>query len=127
MAEKTEHYGLNKPRPEEFYDVNVMNENMDRIDAELKRRVILNREGKVPSEQLPAMDYVPTSEKGKASGVATLGADGKLPSEQLPDDVGSVKSVNGATGEVVLYSYGTADLEAGVSKLENGALYFVYK
>ena len=127
MAEKTANYGLTKPRPEEFYDVNVMNENMDKIDEELKKRASLNNEGKIPSEQLPSMDYVPTSEKGKASGVATLDTTGKLPSEQLPDDVGSVKSVNGSTGEVVLYSYGTADLEAGVSKLENGTLYFVYK
>ena len=29
-------------------------------------------------------EFVPTSEKGKANGVATLGADGKVPSGQLP-------------------------------------------
>ena len=30
------------------------------------------------------MDYIPTSEKGANSGVATLGSDGKVPSTQLP-------------------------------------------
>lgn len=38
MADKTTHYGLTKPLPEEFYDINVHNENMDIIDDELKKR-----------------------------------------------------------------------------------------
>lgn len=36
MPNVTENYGLKKPLPEEFYDVNVQNENMDIIDAALK-------------------------------------------------------------------------------------------
>ena len=44
----------------------------------------LGADGKVPSAQLPSLDYVPTSEKGAANGVATLGADRKIPAEQLP-------------------------------------------
>lgn len=44
----------------------------------------LGADGKVPTGQLPAMDYVPASEKGVASGVATLGTDGKVPTGQLP-------------------------------------------
>lgn len=36
MAEKTTNYGLTKPTPEEFYDVQVQNENMNIIDRELK-------------------------------------------------------------------------------------------
>lgn len=35
MAEKTQYYGLTKPSPEDFYDVNVQNENMDIIDEVL--------------------------------------------------------------------------------------------
>lgn len=38
MADKTTNYGLTKPNPEEFYNVNVQNENMDIIDDELKKR-----------------------------------------------------------------------------------------
>ncbi len=44
----------------------------------------LDESGKVPSGQLPAMDYIPTNEKAQAGGVATLGTDGKIPSGQLP-------------------------------------------
>ena len=32
----------------------------------------------MPKEQLPTLDYIPTTEKGQAGGVATLGEDGKL-------------------------------------------------
>ena len=44
----------------------------------------LDASGKVPSAQLPSMDYVPNSNKGVANGVATLGSDGKVPESQLP-------------------------------------------
>ena len=37
MANKTTNFGLTKPLAEEFYDVNVQNENMDIIDEELKK------------------------------------------------------------------------------------------
>ncbi|QAX93274.1 tail fiber protein [Streptomyces phage Vash] len=47
---------------------------------------------------------VPTTEKGAANGVATLGSDGKVPSAQLPASSGggAVSSVNTKTGDVVL-------------------------
>lgn len=38
MADKTINYGLTKPTLEDFYDVNVQNENMDIIDQELKKK-----------------------------------------------------------------------------------------
>ena len=38
MSNKTSNYGLTKPLPEEFYDVKVQNDNMDIIDAELKKQ-----------------------------------------------------------------------------------------
>ena len=53
------------------------------IRAELDAKADLVN-GKVPSGQLPEMDYIPTSEKGTAGGVASLGSDGKVPEEQLP-------------------------------------------
>ncbi|MBQ8765394.1 MAG: tail fiber protein [Clostridia bacterium] len=37
MASKTTNFNLTKPSAEDFYDINVSNENMDIIDAELKR------------------------------------------------------------------------------------------
>ena len=45
----------------------------------------LDSSGKVPSTQLPEMNYIPTSQKGQPGGVATLGSDGKVPEGQLPE------------------------------------------
>lgn len=50
-----------------------------------KHKAGLDATGKVPENQLPEMNYVPNGEKGKPSGVATLGADGKVPAGQLPE------------------------------------------
>ena len=36
MATNTENYGLKKPAQDDFYDINVQNENMDKIDAALR-------------------------------------------------------------------------------------------
>ena len=70
MANKTTNYELVKPLASEFYDVEVQNGNMDKIDAGMKANAdgikalqdgqkdkadLVN--GKVPAEQLPAMDY----------------------------------------------------------------------
>lgn len=52
--------------------------------ANLPNVATLGSDGKVPVDQLPSMDYIPTSEKGAASGVATLDSSGKVPSGQLP-------------------------------------------
>lgn len=56
MAEKTTNYELVKPLPEEFYDVAVQNENMDKIDAALNalqknKAELVN--GKINPEQIP--------------------------------------------------------------------------
>ena len=50
-----------------------------------------------------------------------------------PDSNGNVNisipvtSVNGATGAVSLFTYGTNDLTSGSSSLATGKLYFVYE
>lgn len=72
MANKTTNYNLTKPLESEFYDVGVQNENMDKIDAQMKANADAIKdlqdgqsnkadlvEGKVPAEQLPEMDYDP--------------------------------------------------------------------
>ena len=76
MANQTENYKLTKPLASEFYDVEVQNGNMDKIDAALKENAdgIKNLQdgqknkadlvdGKVPAEQLPEMNY---EQKGTA-------------------------------------------------------------
>jgi hypothetical protein len=73
---------------------------------------------------------VPTTEKGAANGVASLGADGKVPSAQLPaaSGGGAVSSVNTKTGDVVLVAsdvgaVATTALGAasGVATLDSGS------
>ena len=70
MANKTTNYKLTKPLESEFYDVGVQNENMDKIDTQMKANADAIEAlqegqsgkadlvgGKVPAEQLPAMNY----------------------------------------------------------------------
>lgn len=70
MANKTPNYNLTKPLDSEFYDVGVQNENMNKIDAQMKTNADAIHDlqegqsnkadlvdGKVPAEQLPAMEY----------------------------------------------------------------------
>lgn len=57
----------------------------------------LDSSGKVPAGQLPEMDFIPDSEKGKADGVATLGTDGKLTDAQVPAAAKVAYTNNGQT------------------------------
>lgn len=66
-------------------------------------------DGKVPENQLPNMDYAPSTH---ASQHASTGTD-----PITPADIGAAPA----------YSYGTEDLTAGTSPLETGKLYFVYE
>jgi hypothetical protein len=84
MATYTKNYNLVKPAPEDFGDVADLNANADKVDEVLKKKADLDAGGKLPAEQLPTLSYIPTSEKGKAGGVASLGQDGKVPAGQLP-------------------------------------------
>lgn len=46
--------------------------------------VTVGADGKINNSFLPAMNFVPLTQKGKASGVATLDGDGKVPTGQIP-------------------------------------------
>ena len=84
MAENTKNLGLKKPTQKEFYNIDDFNENFQKIDDFAETVIHSNGEGKIDSEYLPEMDYIPTSEKGKASGVVPLEADGKVDAIYLP-------------------------------------------
>lgn len=81
MSTKTTNYELVMPDLTDAADITAMNPNWTKIDTELKKRATLDDTGKVPSSQLPAMDYIPTSDKGKPGGVPVLDENGKLPAE----------------------------------------------
>lgn len=76
----------------------------------------LGFDGKVPSSQLPPLDYIPTSERGAAGGVAGLDEAGKVPAAQLPSCItsGAVDSVAGKTGAVTL-----AKGDVGLGNVDN--------
>ena len=78
-------------------DVEAMIQQHNTAEDAHPNKADLGEDGKVPSEQLPHMDYIPTTEKGKPGGVATLGEDGKVPAGQLPkmdsDPAGSAEAV----------------------------------
>ena len=96
--EQTPNYHLNKPGYEEFGDVEVLNQNFAAIDTELKKNADAVGE-RVKTTELAAevkktvkdggltaadLGAVSAKDKGKAGGIAGLGADGKVPSSQLP-------------------------------------------
>lgn len=100
----TENYRLKKPDGEDFIDIEVLNQNMEILDTQLKAQAQKAegdgtkvqeiqaalkekadlKNGKVPAEQLPDMDYISSADRGVPGGVATLGSDGKVPGGQLP-------------------------------------------
>ncbi|MBS4879793.1 MAG: hypothetical protein KH138_05715 [Firmicutes bacterium] len=100
----TENYRLKKLDGEDFIDVEDLNQNMEKIDTQLKAQAQKAegdgtkvqevqaaleqkadlKNGKVPAEQLPEMDYIASADRGAPGGVATLGSDGKVPEGQLP-------------------------------------------
>lgn len=92
MASFTPKYKLEKPAPEDFYDITVFNANMDKVEealgkkpdktelpAEVKKAV---QDGTLTAADLGA---VSAADKGKPNGVAGLGSDGKVPQAQLPE------------------------------------------
>ena len=110
----------------------------------------LDTSGKVPSAQLPSMNYdpvgsaqavqgnldshtgnksnphgvtaaqvgaIPTSQKGAAGGVATLGSDGKVPSEQAPTAGAENVSIPAATAEALGVEDATPTVDDALNKL----------
>ena len=79
----------------------------------------LDSSGKVPSNQLPSMNYIPTSQKGVANGVASLDSNGKVPSGQLnlSSSVSSTSTTTAANSAAVKTAY---DKAVSAYNLANG-------
>jgi hypothetical protein len=99
----------------------------------------LGADGKVPTAQLPALNYIPTSDKGAASGVATLDSGSKLTGAQLPDlpvggfgygtcttvgttaaKVGTLANFARKTGSIVAIKFSNANTAAAPTLNVNG-------
>lgn len=113
MSTTTTNYGLVKPALTDTADITAMNGNWDTIDSELQKRAILGTDGKVSSSQLPDLDYVPTSEKGANSGVATLDENGQVPASQLGN---AASAPTGAASTIM-----DDDLTANRALISNGS------
>ena len=157
----------------------LANEKQDKLTGAQGQIVGFGPDGKAVAQDKPTyaaseVGAIPTTEKGAANGVATLGADGKVPSGQLPamdyapsthaSQHGSggsdpitpaaigaaaashnqaastitagtfaatdVKAMNGTdytTARVRNIQASTTDLTAGSSSLSNGDIYLVYE
>ena len=69
--------------------------------------VTVGAEGKINNSFLPAMNFVPLTQKGKASGVATLDGSGKVPTTQIPElDYVKTNKVGSASGVASLDANG---------------------
>lgn len=69
---------------------NVENKSSATIRGEITKENVTTALGFTPSESTHTHSYIPTSEKGANSGVATLDANGKVPTSQLPSYVDDV-------------------------------------
>ena len=80
----------------------LANEKQDKLTGAQGQIVGFGPDGKAVAQDKPTyaaseVGAIPTTEKGAASGVATLGADGKVPTEQLPE-ISSVKTFTATIG-----------------------------
>lgn len=82
MSTTTTKYKLVKPALTDAADITATNGNWDTIETELDKRATLV-DGQVPTSQLPSLDFIPTSQKGVAGGVATLNGQGQVPASAL--------------------------------------------
>lgn len=85
MAKQTDNYNFTVPESTDFADVTVISNALEAIDATLAGKADLKASGTIPTEQIPALDYISTSEKGEANGVASLDTKGVIPKAQLPE------------------------------------------
>ncbi|MCL6597929.1 MAG: H-type lectin domain-containing protein [Alicyclobacillus macrosporangiidus] len=80
----------------------------------------LDSTGKVPSSQLPPMNYIPTSAAGAPNGVATLDGTGKVPVSQMPTVAARTDQANTFTAKQTFS--GGFDLPSGQSGTVEGTL-----
>lgn len=80
----------------------LANEKQDKLTGAQGQIVGFGPDGKAVAQDKPTyaaseVGAIPSSEKGAAGGVATLGTDGKVPTEQLPE-ISSVKTFTATIG-----------------------------
>lgn len=112
MSTKTTNYEFIKPDLTDAADITATNENWNKVDGKLKEL----------EDKVPEIDITPES-----IGAATKA---EVQTAQRTADNANItanSALNASATKAPMYSYGTEDLEAGVSTLETGKLHFVYE
>ena len=63
--------------------VNAIADGVTAINDAFEALASLGEDGKIPSSELPSLDFIPLTQKGEAEGVAELDENGKVPLAQL--------------------------------------------
>ena len=121
MPNLTENYGLKKPLPEEFYDINVQNENMDIIDEALKTHthevgditgtLPISKGGTGSTSATAALANLGAAKSSHKHGATDINS-GTLSSDRLP----TIPIKKGGTGKSS-FGYGTFLVGNGTSAL----------
>lgn len=78
MSTTTKNYKLIVPALTDVADITALNVNWNTLDTELAKKADLDENGKVPTAQLPPMNYISVDMIGVPGGVPALDEDGKL-------------------------------------------------
>lgn len=152
MANFTSNYNLKKPLPEEFYNIEDHNGNMDIIDAQLKQLSdnggsVKSVNGQTGNVVLSASDLNVYSKSetddlltNHTHDLSSLGAapvnhshsvnditSGTLPVARGGTGGTTPETARNAIGAAPMYTYSSTDIVAGSTALETGKLYFVYE
>lgn len=154
MAELTSNFGLTKPDPNEFYDVQVLNENLDKLDelaASKVAELYSEADGKNADDLTESLAIVPISSTVNPELYNALGGgvfawvqtnfykpnsvtEKKMQIAMSTDFIHQkmVFRTYGANGwlpwqVVATHTYGTEELIPGESELSTGTLHFVYE
>lgn len=135
MANKTTNYNLTKPLPEEFYDIEVHNENMDIIDEQLKR--LSEASGVVISPDEPEKGdvWIDTDDNDNESGsdfsVGVISINGKIGEVNLTakdvdaytvGETYSKPEVNNLLKDKAsgTHKHSASDIDSGILSVERG-------
>lgn len=103
--------------------VNAIADGVTAINDAFEALASLGEDGKIPSSELPSLDFVPLSQKGEASGVAELDENGHVPLAQLLAGVANGLATLDSNAQVPtaqIPDLNTSKLTAGVLGLARG-------
>lgn len=112
MAETTPNYGLTKPLPEEFYDIGVQNENMDKIDRALKEA---EDAAQAAQESADDAGTAVSSAHGRADDAYTLASQAKSKAEEAITAVENIGSMTQGVEEHNESATAHPDIRAAVA------------